>query len=131
MMKPLADYVKHVLAVLLLVSSTEGKGLDDERRTQDEALQLQRPENAYGEQSRFAGQFNRMDGSHIVLTQYLLKRLRMPESYVHIKTYYERQGERLHVETIYRAKNAKGMYCTQRMTAAVSLDGALFGVSFA
>lgn len=38
MMKPLADYVKHVVAVLLLVSSTEGKGLDDERRTQDEAL---------------------------------------------------------------------------------------------
>lgn len=55
----------------------------------------------------------------------------MPESYMHIKTYYERQGERLHVETIYRAKNTKGMYCTQRMTAAVSLDGALFGVSFA
>ncbi|WP_345988843.1 hypothetical protein WCX18_01115 [Sulfurimonas sp. HSL1-2] len=132
-MKPITDYVKHALTVLLLVStgSVDGKGLEDERRLPDEMLQLQRPESAYGEQSRFAEQFNTTDGSHIVLTQYLLKRLRMPESYVHVRTNYERKGERLHVQTVYRAKNAKGMYCTQRITAVASLDGALFGVSFA
>ncbi|UFS62727.1 hypothetical protein LOH54_01030 [Sulfurimonas sp. HSL-3221] len=129
-MKSVSDYVKSALVGFMLLTGTmaDGRSLEDTRRNSDDVPKLQSAERSQEVQARIEGQFSRRDGAHIALTRYLRKRLRFPESFVHIKTYYRREGERLHVEMVYRAKNAQGNFCTERMRAVVSPEGALFGV---
>jgi len=114
--------------VLLSAGAADGRTADDERRFLEDAPRLQRPETPNEARARISRQFSQADGSHILLTRYLQKRLRAPESYVHIKTDYRQAGTRLHVATTYRAKNGKGEYCTERVEADITLEGALLQV---
>ncbi|WP_345972826.1 hypothetical protein [Sulfurimonas diazotrophicus] len=129
-MKTAAYYVKSALVGFMLLTGAmaDGRSLEDSRRNSDDVPKLQSAERSQDVQARIEGQFSQRDAAHTALTRYLQKRLRFPESFVHIKTYYHREGGRLHVEMVYRAKNAQGRFCTERMRAEVSPEGALFGV---
>ena len=61
--------------------------------------------------------FDPWDGSHRELTKVIKSNLRDPDTYEHIETTYEINGDSVNVMTKYRAKNGFGGHVVETVTA--------------
>jgi len=73
-------------------------------------------------------QFSLRDGSHFMLTRYIRKRLRMPESYEHVGTCSCAEGWKLRILTTFKAKSYRGDASLIRLLAEMAPDGAILSV---
>ncbi|MHC3994767.1 hypothetical protein ACXWTF_08040 [Thiomicrolovo sp. ZZH C-3] len=67
-------------------------------------------------------------GAHPVLSRYIRQRLRVPESYTHIKTLVYAAGQNLRVMTTFSARNYRGDAFTAHLSAVIAPGGALLSV---
>lgn len=75
-------------------------------------------------------QFDKWDGSHIMLREYIKKHMYDPSSFKHIETAYIDKGEYLVVTTKFRGKNAFGAYIINTVIAKVDLNGNILEILY-
>ncbi len=86
--------------------------LDPEQKQLDEARD-----------AKVYSQFSIWDGHHIKLKDYVLARMKNPDSFKHIETSYTDKGDRLEVFMVYRGENSFGGYTRENVKGVYSLDG--------
>lgn len=113
---------------LMYASHFNAKPLDAEAKrhfvTYDRSALYQR--NMSDERkAKIDRQFSRINGSHLVLTSFIKRRLRVPSSYEHFITRYSDHFSHLQIIMTFKAENWSGECFVETVLADVSLEGAL------
>lgn len=69
--------------------------------------------------------FSQLDGSHIKMTEFLLKSMLNPDSFKHIKTTVTESGSIILIKCVYSSKLKNNEISNQSLTMAADFDGEL------